>query len=90
MIWGCMSWNRVEKLIEVQEKMDAAQYCEILDEGVVKSFEKLEMEKKGQYFQQDNDSKHTFKQATTWFSDNNIIMISWPVQFPDLNPIEHL
>ena len=29
-----MRWNGVGKLIEVEGKMDAKQYCEILDEGV--------------------------------------------------------
>ena len=56
-----MGWNGVGKLIEAQRKMDAAQHCEILDEGVVESFEKLEMEKEEQYFQQDNNLKHTSK-----------------------------
>ena len=39
-----MDWNGVGMLIEVEGRMDAEQYCEILEEGVVKSFEKLEME----------------------------------------------
>lgn len=43
MVWGCMGWNGVGKLIEVQGKMDAVQYCEILEEGVGESFESLEM-----------------------------------------------
>ena len=29
MVWGCMGWNGVGKLIEVQGKMDAEQYYEI-------------------------------------------------------------
>jgi hypothetical protein len=33
------------KLIEVQEKMDAKQYCEILEDGLVENFETLEMER---------------------------------------------
>ena len=40
MVWGCMGCSGVEKLVEVVEKMNAEQYCEILDEGVVESFEK--------------------------------------------------
>ena len=32
MVWGCMGWNGVGKLIEVEGKMDAKQYCKILDE----------------------------------------------------------
>ena len=80
MVWGCMGWNGVGILVEVEGKMDAKQYCEILDEGVVESFEKLDMEEEERYFQQDNDPKHTSKLATTWFSDNNIIVIHWPAQ----------
>ena len=34
----------------VQWKMDAEQYCEILEEGVEESFEKLEMAEDEQYF----------------------------------------
>ena len=60
MVWGCMGWNRVGKLVVVHRKMNAEQYCEILEDGMEESFEKLEMEEEC-YFQQDNDPKHTSK-----------------------------
>ena len=41
--------------------MDAVQYCEILEDGVVESFEKLEVAEEERIFQQDNDPKHTSK-----------------------------
>ena len=44
MVWGCMGWNGVGKLVEVVGKMDARQYVKILKSGVVESFEALDME----------------------------------------------
>ena len=90
MVWGCMGWNGVGKLTEVQGLMDAGQYCDILKDGLVESFEKLDMEEEERIFQQDNDPKHTSKRAQKWFEDNNIQLLVWPAQSPDLSPIEHL
>ena len=85
-----MGWNKVGKLLEAQRKMNAEQYCEILEDGMEKSFENLEIKEDKHYFQQDNDLKHTSKQAKQWFLDNNIWVLEWPAQFSDLNLIEHL
>ena len=90
MVWGCMGWNGVGKLMEVVGKMNAEQYCEILEHALDESFEELEMTEGERIFQQDNDPKHTSKQADQWFSDNNIEVMEWPPQSPDLSPIEHL
>jgi transposase len=72
MVWGCMGWNGVGKLIEVQGNMDKVQYCEILENGVQESFEMLEMVDGERYFQQDNNPKHMSGLATQWFEDNDI------------------
>ena len=71
-----MGWNKVGKLGELQGKINAEQYCEILEDGMVESFKALEMEKEEQYFQQDNDPKHTSKHVKKWFKDNDIGVIS--------------
>ena len=58
--------------------MNAGQYCEILEDGLVESFEELEIPEHKWYFQQDNDPKQTSRQAKKWLSDNKIKVLEWP------------
>ena len=41
-------------------------------------------------FQKDNDPKHTAKYTKKCLSENNINVLQWPIQSPDLNPIGNL
>ena len=85
-----MGSDKVEKLIEVQGAIDAQQYYNILDDKVVKSFDKLEVLEKNRVFQQNNDPKVTSKKAFQQFEDNNIQVLVQPCQSSDISPIEHL
>lgn len=40
--------------------------------------------------QQDNASIHISKVAEAWCNANNINVMSWAAQMPDLNPIENV
>src|SRR6202012_276117 len=53
MVWDCMGWNGVGALTEVEGKMDAEQYVEILDGEVLDGLKKLELGRETFYFQQD-------------------------------------
>ena len=61
MVWGCMGWNGVGMLTEVEGMMDAKQYVEIMDQHLPQSMEDFRISLEKAIFQQDNDPKHTSK-----------------------------
>src|SRR6266850_834355 len=89
MVWGCMGWNGVGHLAEVEGKMDADQYVSILEDHMLPSLNECVISEEEVIFQQDNDPKHTSKKAKKWMEDHNITLLDWPAQSPDISPIEH-
>jgi transposase len=90
MVWGCMSADGVGELRKIDGKMDADVYVDILNTNLLGSLLETTLEKDEILFQQDNDSKHTSKKAKGWFRENEIAVLDWPSQSPDLSPIENL
>ena len=63
MIWGCMGWNGVGHLAEVERRMDANQYVSILENYMLSSLEESMISGEEVIFQQNSDPKHTSKKA---------------------------
>ena len=61
----------------------------ILEEHLLPSLEESGFDEEEVIFQQDNDPKHTSKKSKKWMENNNITLLDWPAQSPDLSPIEH-
>lgn len=89
MFWGCFSANGTGNLVKINGIMKQDQYIKILQENLKQSAEALNLGP-NMTFQQDNDPKHTAKSVKKWFVDNNVNILQWPSQSPDLNPIENL
>jgi hypothetical protein len=77
MVWGCFAWAGTGMLMEVEGRMNADQYMNILEVGVVSSFEKLGIEEEDRIFQQDNDPKHTSKKVQNYFKTQNYDVLDW-------------
>ena len=89
MVWGCFSGIcGLGPLFQINGIMDHFVYRDILEKQMV-PFADDNMPLRWQ-FQQDNDPKNTSKFIKTWFNTNQISLMKWPANSPDLNPIENL
>ena len=61
MVWGCMSATSVGELYFIEGNMNSNMYCEILQQSMIPSLQKLG---RRVVFQRDIDPKHTSKTTT--------------------------
>ncbi len=62
MLWGCFSAAGIEGLVRIEEKLNAPNYWDSLNENQVQSIQNLRLDRRFT-FQQDNDPKHTVRVA---------------------------
>ena len=90
MVWGCITPSGVGQLHRITGIMNADVYVQILTKSLLGTLRSYGLNSRRVIFQQDNDPKHTSKKARQWFAKNGFILLPWPAQSPDLNPIENL
>ena len=89
MVWGCFAKNGVGRLHKVDGNINAEHYLKIMKYCAVPSMKHL-FGNQPAIFQQDNAPCHTAKAVKEWTDANNIQVLSWPGNSPDLNPIENI
>ena len=89
MVWRCMSYNGIGNLVIIRGNMDRFMYKRMPVENLESSRDKIGLSN-NYTFQQNNDPKHKSKYVMDFFKENDVDVMSWPSQSPDMIPIEHL
>ena len=98
MAWGCFaaaSVGRIHKVAgvgrihKVAGVMRKEQYVDILLNQMRPGMQDLFGDQHA-VFMHDNDPEHSANLTKQWLNTNQCVVLNWPAQSPDLNPIENL
>ncbi|KAK3562392.1 hypothetical protein QTP86_033531, partial [Hemibagrus guttatus] len=91
MVWAMFCWETLGPAIHVDATLTCTTYLSIVADHVHPFMETAFPDGFG-LFQQDNAPCHKTKMFQEWFDEHNneFEMLTWPPNFPYLNPIEHL
>lgn len=88
MVWGCFSGLRGRGglfFLPKNTMMNGDRYIRVLKDHMLAMYEMHE----SLVFQHDSAPCHKAKKVSKFLSDNNIDVLDWPGNSPDLNPIEN-
>jgi hypothetical protein len=89
MVWGCFSWWGLGPLVTIEGTLTQKSYKELLKKHK-EAISGACGEDADFWFQQDNAPCHKTNSVKAWMAKNEVRVLPWPAQSPDLNPIEHL
>ncbi|QRW21104.1 Transposable element Tcb2 transposase [Rhizoctonia solani] len=90
MVWGCVTANGVGRLYRIDGHLTAVHYTKILKEELRGTMADLSIPVRRTVFQHDNDPKHTAKLTQEWLNTQQLSVLPWPANSPDMNIIENV
>lgn len=89
MVWGCLCFNDVGNLCQVEGKINSEKYINILDTNLWPVIA-CHFPDGSYLFQDDNAPVHRSRLTEEFVARNRIKNMSWPAQSPELNIIENV
>jgi len=62
-------------LCKIDGGLDAALYCQILEEDFFRTLEYYNLDLNDIIYKKDNDPKHTARITKKWLEDNNVVIL---------------
>ncbi|XP_011270416.1 hypothetical protein CAOG_08786 [Capsaspora owczarzaki ATCC 30864] len=87
-VWGAISRFGISLFCEVGDVMNGDTYLSVLESELLASI-RVWNNKNEMIFMHDNTPCHKRKDVAKWFETNQITVLDWPANSPDLNPIEN-
>ena len=89
MVWSMISFHGVGPLRIVEGRMNQHQYIDILEKNLLPQLP-INFPDGGFIFQQDGAPCHRARSVTNFLNCNNVPILPWTGNSPDMNPIENL
>jgi len=89
MVWGLISVHGPGRLYIVEGMMNQDQYNTVLQKSFLPQLTEW-FPQRNYIFMQAGAPCHTAKKVTRFLEDNEVKLLSWPGNSPDLNPIENV
>lgn len=90
MIWGCITYFGIGDSCSLPQGLDSETYVDVLQDYIIQSRDYYNMDSKKFMFQHDNCKVHTANIVKNFFRKSKINVMEWPVNSPDLSPIENV
>ena len=88
LVFGMISTTGPGPLVRLHGRINASVYKELLKQNVLSTSKTFVNQPA--VFMQDNAPFHTAKSIKSFFAKENMTVMDWPSQSPDLNPIENV
>ena len=88
MVWGGITARNRTELVIIDGNLNAARYRDEVLAPVVLPF--MQRHDPGVILQQDNARPHTARIVQQYLQQQQVDVLPWPANSPDLSPIEHV